>query len=89
MTNKVIRSFESLLTNTPLGELLSDHMGLVETIQDIALIGTSKEQLITNTHHHHLPTLLNQQLAIRNIQAFSGWSTENQHLPWPHLSLII
>ncbi|MBW0501185.1 hypothetical protein O181_040900 [Austropuccinia psidii MF-1] len=50
ITNKVIISFESLLTNTPLGGLLADDMGLGKTIQASALIGTSKEQLITNAH---------------------------------------
>ncbi|MBW0493491.1 hypothetical protein O181_033206 [Austropuccinia psidii MF-1] len=49
ITNKVIRSFKLLSTNTPLGGLFSDDMGLGKTIQDIALIGTSKEWLITNT----------------------------------------
>ncbi|MBW0519167.1 hypothetical protein O181_058882 [Austropuccinia psidii MF-1] len=48
--NKVISSFESLLTNTPLRGLLADDMGLGKTIQAIALIGTSKERLITNPH---------------------------------------
>ncbi|MBW0567516.1 hypothetical protein O181_107231 [Austropuccinia psidii MF-1] len=43
-------------------------MGLGKTIQAIALIGTSKEQMIANPHYH-LPPLLNYQLAIRNIQA--------------------
>ncbi|MBW0525303.1 hypothetical protein O181_065018 [Austropuccinia psidii MF-1] len=89
ITNKVIRSFESLLTNTPLAGLLMDDMGLGKTIQAISLIGTSNEQLITNTRHHHLPTLLNHQLAIGNIQACSSWSTESQNLPFPHSSLII
>ncbi|MBW0555170.1 hypothetical protein O181_094885 [Austropuccinia psidii MF-1] len=48
ITNKVISSFESLSTNTHLGGLLADDMGLGKTIQAIALIGTSKERLITN-----------------------------------------
>ncbi|MBW0527083.1 hypothetical protein O181_066798 [Austropuccinia psidii MF-1] len=48
ITDKVISSFESLLTNNPLGGLLADDMGLGKTIQAIALIGTSKEWLITN-----------------------------------------
>ncbi|MBW0528655.1 hypothetical protein O181_068370 [Austropuccinia psidii MF-1] len=43
MTNKVISSFKSLLTNTPLGGLLADVMRLGETIHAIALMGTSKE----------------------------------------------
>ncbi|MBW0460310.1 hypothetical protein O181_000025 [Austropuccinia psidii MF-1] len=88
ITNKVISSFRSLLTYTPFGGLLLDDIGLGKTIQAIALIGTSKEQLITNTHCS-MPTLLNHQLAIRNIQACSSWSTASQHLPWPHSSLII
>ncbi|MBW0496898.1 hypothetical protein O181_036613 [Austropuccinia psidii MF-1] len=50
ITKKVISSFESLLTNTPLGGLIMDHMGLGKAIQAIALIGTSKEHLITNAH---------------------------------------
>ncbi|MBW0574626.1 hypothetical protein O181_114341 [Austropuccinia psidii MF-1] len=60
---KVFSSFESLFTNTPLGGLLVDDMELVKTIQAIALIGTSNEQLITNPHFS-MPTLLNYQLAI-------------------------
>ncbi|MBW0573389.1 hypothetical protein O181_113104 [Austropuccinia psidii MF-1] len=48
ITNKVVSSFKSLLTNTPLGGLLADDMGLGRTIQAIALIGTSKEWLIIN-----------------------------------------
>ncbi|MBW0508636.1 hypothetical protein O181_048351 [Austropuccinia psidii MF-1] len=48
ITNKVISSFKSLLTNTPLEGLLAENMGLGKTIQAIVLIGTSKEQLITN-----------------------------------------
>ncbi|MBW0486496.1 hypothetical protein O181_026211 [Austropuccinia psidii MF-1] len=39
---------DNLPTNNPLGGLLVDDMGLSKTIQAIALIGTSKEQLITN-----------------------------------------
>ncbi|MBW0567330.1 hypothetical protein O181_107045 [Austropuccinia psidii MF-1] len=50
ITNKDVSSFESLLTNTPLGGLLVDDMGLGKTIQAIALIGTSKELLIANPH---------------------------------------
>ncbi|MBW0587113.1 hypothetical protein O181_126828 [Austropuccinia psidii MF-1] len=50
ITNKVVGSFESLSTNTPLGGLLADDMGLGKTIQAIALIGTSKEQMIANPH---------------------------------------
>ncbi|MBW0561583.1 hypothetical protein O181_101298, partial [Austropuccinia psidii MF-1] len=37
ITNKVVSSFESLSTNTPLGGLLADDMGLGKTIQAIAL----------------------------------------------------
>ncbi|MBW0484749.1 hypothetical protein O181_024464 [Austropuccinia psidii MF-1] len=48
--NKVISSFWSLSTNTPLGGLLVDDMGVGKTIQAIALIGTSKERLIRNAH---------------------------------------
>ncbi|MBW0478954.1 hypothetical protein O181_018669 [Austropuccinia psidii MF-1] len=59
-----------------------------KTIQAIALIGTSKEWLIANPQRS-TPTSLNHQLAIRNIQACSGWSAASQNLPWPHLSLII
>ncbi|MBW0586466.1 hypothetical protein O181_126181 [Austropuccinia psidii MF-1] len=71
ITNKVVSSFESLLTNTPLVGLLMNDMGLGRTIQAISLIGTSKEQLIENPHCS-TPPLLNYQLAIRNIQACSG-----------------
>ncbi|MBW0508427.1 hypothetical protein O181_048142 [Austropuccinia psidii MF-1] len=88
ITNKVISSFKSLSTNTPLGGLLADDMGLGKTIQTIALIGTSKQRLITNSQCP-MPTLLNHQLEIRNIQAWSGWSTASQHLPCPQSSLII
>ncbi|MBW0534536.1 hypothetical protein O181_074251 [Austropuccinia psidii MF-1] len=48
ITKKVVHSFESLSTNTPLGGLLVDDMGLGKIIQVIALIVISKEQLITN-----------------------------------------
>ncbi|MBW0489276.1 hypothetical protein O181_028991 [Austropuccinia psidii MF-1] len=88
ITNKVVRSFEFLLTNNPLGGPLADDMGLGKTIQAIALICTSKEWLFTNPQHS-TPTLLNHQLAIINIQACSGWSAASQNIPWPHLSLII
>ncbi|MBW0528423.1 hypothetical protein O181_068138 [Austropuccinia psidii MF-1] len=50
ITNNVVSSFESLSTNTPLGGVLADNMGLGKPIQSIALIGTSKEQLIANPH---------------------------------------
>ena len=50
ITYKVVSSFESLSTNTPLGGLLADDMGLDKTIQAIALIGTSKERMIANPH---------------------------------------
>ncbi|MBW0470995.1 hypothetical protein O181_010710 [Austropuccinia psidii MF-1] len=56
-TNKVFSSFQSLLSNTPLGGLLTDDMGLGKTIQDIALIGTSKKWLITNLQHS-TPTII-------------------------------
>ncbi|MBW0488985.1 hypothetical protein O181_028700 [Austropuccinia psidii MF-1] len=46
ITHKVFSSFKSLFPNTPLGGLLVDHMGLGQTIQAIALIGTSKKRLI-------------------------------------------
>ncbi|MBW0526874.1 hypothetical protein O181_066589 [Austropuccinia psidii MF-1] len=48
ITNKLVSSFESLSTNTPLGGVRAEDMGLGKTIQAIALIGTSKEQLIKN-----------------------------------------
>ncbi|MBW0495140.1 hypothetical protein O181_034855 [Austropuccinia psidii MF-1] len=50
ITNKVISSFKSLSTNTPLGGLIVEDIGSGKTIQAIALIGTSKEWLITNPH---------------------------------------
>ncbi|MBW0510854.1 hypothetical protein O181_050569 [Austropuccinia psidii MF-1] len=50
ITNKVVSSFESLSTNTPLGGLLVDDMGLGKTIQTTSVIATSKERLITNPH---------------------------------------
>ncbi|MBW0565829.1 hypothetical protein O181_105544 [Austropuccinia psidii MF-1] len=50
ITNRVVSSFESLLTNKPLGGVLVDDMGLGNTIQANALIGTSKEQLIEIPH---------------------------------------
>ncbi|MBW0472536.1 hypothetical protein O181_012251 [Austropuccinia psidii MF-1] len=87
ITNKFVSSFDSLLTNTTLEGLLADDMGLGKIILAIALICTSKERLITDPPMLH--TLLNHQLEIRNIQAFSGWSTASQHLKSPHLSLII
>ncbi|MBW0563053.1 hypothetical protein O181_102768 [Austropuccinia psidii MF-1] len=48
ITIKGFSSFQSLSTNTPLRGLLADDMGLGKNIQAIALIGTSKEWLITN-----------------------------------------
>ncbi|MBW0574536.1 hypothetical protein O181_114251 [Austropuccinia psidii MF-1] len=57
ITKKVVSSFESLLTNTPLGGQLADDMGLGKTIQAIALIGTSKERLIENPHFS-TPTMI-------------------------------
>ncbi|MBW0482521.1 hypothetical protein O181_022236 [Austropuccinia psidii MF-1] len=50
ITKRLISLFESLSNNIPLGGLLADDMGLGITIQAIALIGTSKERLITNPH---------------------------------------
>ncbi|MBW0486673.1 hypothetical protein O181_026388 [Austropuccinia psidii MF-1] len=88
ITKKVISTFKYLSTNTPPGGLLADDMGLGKTIQSIALIGTSKERLITNPQHS-MRTSLNHQLAIRNIQECSCWSTASKNLPWPHSSLII
>ncbi|MBW0530829.1 hypothetical protein O181_070544 [Austropuccinia psidii MF-1] len=52
----IIPSFESLSTNTPLGGLLADDIGLGKTIQAIASIGTSKEQLIAT--HCSTPTII-------------------------------
>ncbi|MBW0483683.1 hypothetical protein O181_023398 [Austropuccinia psidii MF-1] len=66
ITNKVVNSLELLETNAPLVGILVDDMGSGETIQAIALIGTSKEQLITNPQCC-VPTSLNHQLAIINI----------------------
>ncbi|MBW0539912.1 hypothetical protein O181_079627 [Austropuccinia psidii MF-1] len=89
----MVSSFESVLANTPLGGLHADDMGLGKTIQAIALIVTSKEWLIytptLHTYHYNLPTCLNNQLESRNIEKFSGLSAASQHLPRPHLSLII
>ncbi|MBW0497046.1 hypothetical protein O181_036761 [Austropuccinia psidii MF-1] len=56
-TNKVVSSFETLSTNTPLGGLLADDMGLDKAIQAIVLIGTSKEWLIANPHRS-TPTMI-------------------------------
>ncbi|MBW0511156.1 hypothetical protein O181_050871 [Austropuccinia psidii MF-1] len=53
----VVSSFESLSTNTSLGGLFADYMGLGKAIQAIALIGTSKEQLIANPHCS-MPTMI-------------------------------
>ncbi|MBW0526947.1 hypothetical protein O181_066662 [Austropuccinia psidii MF-1] len=47
-TKKVVSSFKSLLTNTPLGGLLAYYMGLGKAIQTISLIGTSKEWILTS-----------------------------------------
>ncbi|MBW0543380.1 hypothetical protein O181_083095 [Austropuccinia psidii MF-1] len=58
ITNKVVSSFKSLSTSTHLGGLLADDIGLGKTIQAIALIGTSKERLITNPQCS-MPTFLN------------------------------
>ncbi|MBW0485825.1 hypothetical protein O181_025540 [Austropuccinia psidii MF-1] len=54
---KVVSSLKFLLTNTPLGGLLIDDMGLGKTIQAIVLIGTSKEQLMTNPQCS-IPTII-------------------------------
>ncbi|MBW0479866.1 hypothetical protein O181_019581 [Austropuccinia psidii MF-1] len=82
--SKVVSSFKSLFTNTPLGQLLTDDMGLGKTIKAIALIGTSKEWLIEN-YHCSMPTSLNHQLAIRNIQACSGkLQASTYHAPTCH-----
>ncbi|MBW0550274.1 hypothetical protein O181_089989 [Austropuccinia psidii MF-1] len=70
ITNKVVTSFESLLTNTPLGRLLADDMGLGKTIQAISLIGTSKEQLIENPHCS-TPTMI-----IYPPRLISNWQSE-------------
>ncbi|MBW0471509.1 hypothetical protein O181_011224 [Austropuccinia psidii MF-1] len=75
LQNKMVISLKSLPTNTPLGRLLADYVVLGKTIQDIALMGTSKEPLITN-YHCYMPTLINHQLALRNIQACSGWALQ-------------
>ncbi|MBW0585895.1 hypothetical protein O181_125610 [Austropuccinia psidii MF-1] len=70
ITNKVVSSFESLLTNTPLGGLLADDMGLGKTIQAIALIGTSKEQMIANPHCS-TPTMI-----IFPLSLITNWQSE-------------
>ncbi|MBW0571970.1 hypothetical protein O181_111685 [Austropuccinia psidii MF-1] len=59
ITNKVVSSFELLLTNTPLRGLLLDDMGLGKTIHAIALIGISKKQEDTN----YKPPMLHAHLA--------------------------
>ncbi|MBW0540006.1 hypothetical protein O181_079721 [Austropuccinia psidii MF-1] len=69
ITNKVISSFKSLLTKTPLVGLLADDMGLGKTIQDIALIGTSKEQLITNGQHSTPTIIISPPCLITNWQS--------------------
>ncbi|MBW0524829.1 hypothetical protein O181_064544 [Austropuccinia psidii MF-1] len=62
-------SFESLLTNTPLGRLLADDMGLVKTIQAISRIGTSKEWLITNPQHSTITIIIFPPHLITNWQS--------------------
>ncbi|MBW0552080.1 hypothetical protein O181_091795 [Austropuccinia psidii MF-1] len=57
ITNKVVSTFESLSTNTPLRGLHADDMGLGKTIQAIALIGTSKERLIAYPYRS-MPTMI-------------------------------
>ncbi|MBW0504437.1 hypothetical protein O181_044152 [Austropuccinia psidii MF-1] len=56
-TNKVFISFECLMASAPLGGLLVDDMGLGKTMQAIALIGTSKEELI-NSPPFSTPTII-------------------------------
>ncbi|MBW0590466.1 hypothetical protein O181_130181 [Austropuccinia psidii MF-1] len=56
ITAKFIRPFEFLLTNTPLGGLLVDDIGLGKSIQAIALIGTCKKRLNTNSQWS-MPTM--------------------------------
>ncbi|MBW0493295.1 hypothetical protein O181_033010 [Austropuccinia psidii MF-1] len=56
--NQVISSFESLSANTPLCGILADDMRLGKTIQDIALIVTSKEQPATTPNAPHPPCLI-------------------------------
>ncbi|MBW0484004.1 hypothetical protein O181_023719 [Austropuccinia psidii MF-1] len=70
ITNKVISSFKSLSTNTPLGGLLADDMGLGKNIQAISLIGTSTEKLITNAHHS-TPTII-----ICSPPLITNWQSE-------------
>ncbi|MBW0495456.1 hypothetical protein O181_035171 [Austropuccinia psidii MF-1] len=90
-TNKVVSSFESLLTYTPLGGLLADDMGLAKSIQAIPLIGTSKERLITNPQPS-TPTIIifpprlitNWQCKIsKNAQA-GGLQAKMYHVPTLH-----
>ncbi|MBW0587709.1 hypothetical protein O181_127424 [Austropuccinia psidii MF-1] len=70
ITNKVVSSFEFLLTNTPLQGLLADDVGLGKTIQAIAIIGTSKERMIANPHCS-IPTMI-----IRPPRLITNWQSE-------------
>ncbi|MBW0540509.1 hypothetical protein O181_080224 [Austropuccinia psidii MF-1] len=70
ITNKVVSSFESLSSNTPLGVLLTDDMGLGKTIQAISLIGTSKEWLITN------PQCSRTTIIICSPRLITNWKSE-------------
>ncbi|MBW0492407.1 hypothetical protein O181_032122 [Austropuccinia psidii MF-1] len=55
MPGTSLKTRSSAHSNTFRPISLLDDMGLGKAIQAIALIGTSKEQLITNAHHHHPP----------------------------------
>ncbi|MBW0495678.1 hypothetical protein O181_035393 [Austropuccinia psidii MF-1] len=91
ITNKVSSSFQSLLTNTSLGGLLVHDMGLGKTIQAIALIGTSKERLITNPHCS-TPTIIifpphlitNWQFEISKHAQAGALQAKNYHGPTHH-----
>ncbi|MBW0519076.1 hypothetical protein O181_058791 [Austropuccinia psidii MF-1] len=69
ITNKVVSSFESLLTNDPLGLLLADDMGLGKTIQAISLLATSKERLITNPQNSTPTIIISPPCLITNWQS--------------------
>ncbi|MBW0505485.1 hypothetical protein O181_045200 [Austropuccinia psidii MF-1] len=70
ITNMVVSSFESLLTNNPLEGLLVDDMRLGRTIQAIALIGTSKERLIAN------PNCSTPTMIIFPPRLITNWQSE-------------
>ncbi|MBW0550348.1 hypothetical protein O181_090063 [Austropuccinia psidii MF-1] len=94
ITDKVVSSFEFLLTNTPLGGLLEDDMGLGKTIQAIALIGTSKEKLITNPQCAMLTIIICPPCLITNWQSeiskhAQAGALQAKNLPWSHSSLIM